>query len=521
MKNILYTKRILVAACCLLFTAYSHSQDGSLDLSFSTDGILTTPIGLDEDYARGIAIQTDGKIVVAGHAFNDESDVIAITRYNTDGSLDNTFDLDGIVTTLIGEDGGRAHAVAIQSDGKIVMAGHYSNGTDQDFVVVRYHSDGSLDNTFDTDGYASTGFGQFSNDRSFAVAIQSDGKIVAVGYNTNPEGNVNREFAVVRYNADGSADNTFDGDGALSTSIEVGGDEARSVIIQSDGKIVVGGFSFDSMTREFCMVRYNTDGSLDNTFDTDGIVTTSISAFDDAGYAIAKQSDGKFVLVGYRSGLSIGETYDFAMVRYNTDGSLDSSFDDDGIAITSFGTSATSADEAYSVAIQSDGKILVAGHADNYFAIVRYHTDGSLDNSFDSDGMVTTAIGGSGSEDLVYAMALQADGKIVVAGYSSNNDEYAFALARYHNMGISAIDMLDNQRTEAVVYPNPSNGTFQLKNIFPNSEITIYDSMGRMILTQRTNPLSEISIPENSTKGIYSVSIANCEIVEVLQLIVE
>ncbi|MFN0030841.1 MAG: delta-60 repeat domain-containing protein, partial [Flavobacteriales bacterium] len=469
-------KFIKAFALLLLPAAYSAAQDGSLDLSFNTEGIVTTAIGQEEDYARGIAIQPDGKIVVAGYAFDDESDVIAITRYNTDGSLDNTFDSDGIVTTLIGDDGGRAHAVALQSDGKIVVAGYYSNGTDQDFFVARYHSNGSLDNTFGTDGFASTGFGQFSNDRAFAVAIQSDGKIVAVGYNTNPEGNVNREFAVVRYNADGSADDTFDGDGALSTSIEVGGDEARSVIIQSDGKIVVGGFSFDSMTREFCIVRYNTDGSLDNTFDTDGIVTTSISAFDDAGYAIAKQSDGKFVLAGYRSGLSIGETYDFAIVRYNTDGSLDSSFDGDGIAITSIGTSATSSDEAHAVAIQSDGKILVAGHADDDFAIARYNADGSLDNSFDSDGTVTTAIGALYSDDLIEAIVLQSDGKIVAAGHSSDNDEYVFAVARYHNMGTNSIAVKDFPETEAVVYPNPCNGTFQLQNILPNSKIVIHDS---------------------------------------------
>ncbi len=503
MKSTLHTKRILITANCLLLTAYFFAQDGSLDLSFSTDGILTTPIGLDEDYARGVAIQTDGKIVVAGYAFNDELDVIAITRYNTDGSLDNTFDSDGIVTTLVGEEGSRAHAVVIQSDGKIVVAGYYSNGTDQDFFVARYNTNGSLDTTFDTDGIATTGFGQYSNDRAFAVAIQSDGKIVAVGYNTNPDGNVNREFAVVRYNADGSPDNTFDGDGAAITAIEIGGDEARSVIIQSDGKIVVGGFSFDSIAREFALVRYNTNGSLDNTFDGDGIVTTSISAIDDAAYAMVMQSDGKFVLVGYAH----LATYDFAVVRYNTDGSLDNTFDTDGRVTTGI---ETANDEAFAVAIQSDGKIVVAGHgdfSDSNFALVRYNTNGSLDSSFDTDGIVTTAINGVGSDDWVMALALQAEGKIVAAGHSSDNDDYVFAVARYNNMGTSEIVQAVNQESEIVLYPNPTSGTFSLRNILPNAEITIYDSIGKMIYKQKVNAQNEISLPANRANGIYTVKI--------------
>ena len=196
------------------------------------------------------------------------------------------------MNTAIGTSGNRAHALAIQNDGKIVAAGYASiTGTSNDFALARYNPTGSLDTTFDTDGKVTTAFGQSTNDRAFAIAIQGNGKIVVAGYNTNSLSG-QRDFAVTRYNTNGSLDTTFNSNGIVSLSIASGMDECRSVMIQTDGKIVVAGFSFDFTTRVFAAVRFNTDGSLDNSFDNDGIVTTAIGSTDDAGYAAALQSDG-------------------------------------------------------------------------------------------------------------------------------------------------------------------------------------------------------------------------------------
>lgn len=500
------TAAMIFIASAFVFPTRFFAQAGSLDLSFDTDGIVTADIGQDEDNGRAIAIQADGKIVVAGYSYFNDRDVFALLRYNLNGSLDDSFDDDGVVTTPIGDSGNRAHALAMQSDGKIVVAGYYWNGSNNDFAVARYNADGSLDNSFDTDGIATTSFEEFSNDRAFAVAIQADEKIVVGGYYTNPEGPVNREFAVVRYNANGSIDNTFDGDGKAITAIEVSGDEAHSVIIQDDGKIVAGGFSFDSSVRKFAIVRYNVDGSLDNTFDEDGIASTSITNYDDAAYAVAQQSDGKLVLTGYTS----GDSYDFATVRYNTDGSLDNSFDADGIVITSIGTTATSADTPNAVLIDGDGKILVGGFVGNNqsdFGLVRYNTDGSVDNSFGNQGIVTTQIGANGSDAVIHGMAFQIDNKIVVAGYSLNGSENDFALARYNyssNVGLNA-ELI--QKSNVVVYPNPNNGTFFLKNISENSLISLYDSMGRMVLMQNVNSMREIVLPKECSKGVYLIRV--------------
>ncbi len=493
MKNVFTPNRAtLILFVGFIIPVISFAQDGLLDLSFDTDGFVTTAVGPSDDYGRAVAVQADGKIVVAGYSFNGSQDVFAMVRYNTDGSLDNSFDSDGIVTSEIGSSGNRAHAMVIQGDGKIVLAGYSYNGTDNDFAVARYNTNGSLDNSFDTDGYNSTGFNTFSNDRAFAVAIQNDEKIIVAGYNTGEDSD--RDFALVRYNSDGSLDNFFGTGGIVSTPLADGGDEARSVVVQDDGKIVVAGFSFDFATRVFAIVRYDSNGNLDNTFDGDGIVTTSIASYDDAAYNMVMQDDGKFILVGY----TVNDTYDFALVRYNTDGSLDNTFDSDGIVITPIGSIE---DLPYAITIQDDEKIIVGGHsktADDNFALVRYNTNGILDNTFGTEGIVTTDIGTGESEDKIYALALQPDGKIVAAGYSYNGSDYIFATARYHGVSTSIINFDDQISSAINIFPNPFslqtiletekqliNGTLIVYNYFGSEVKQLTNISGQQIILDR------------------------------------
>jgi uncharacterized delta-60 repeat protein len=490
---------VLLVSSHLFFSA----QTIELDPSFDVDGIVITDFETEEDVCRALAIQDDGKIVAVGYNYDG---LFALARYNPNGSLDNTFDSDGIVTTLVGTPGSRAHAVVIQNNGKIIAAGYGSNGSNIDFAVVRYNSDGSLDTSFDNDGIVLTNFGEFSNDRAFDIIIQDDEKIVACGYNTDQE--TGRDFAMIRYNTDGSLDNTFNGTGMVSTPIEIAVDEARSINIQNDGKIVLAGFSFDSFIRNFTVVRYNSDGTLDNTFDSDGIVTTSITSYDDAAYDSAIQNDGKIVLVGYTS----GETYDFAIVRYNEDGSLDNTFGTDGIVITPIGNGA---DLGYSLLIQEDSKILVAGHADfndNAFALIRYNSDGSLDNSFDSDGIVTTQIGPVWSDDVIFSMLLQADGNILVGGQTSDtdNNDYSFALARYINSGNISVDEKETHALDINIYPNPCTSQITLKvdNSMNDVDLFITNSLGLTIRSwNNVNTETFVLDCENLSNGLYFVQL--------------
>jgi uncharacterized delta-60 repeat protein len=385
------------------------AADEDLDTSFGGgDGIVTTLLaGTDDNESYSVVIQSDGKIVVAGYSWFgsiSRSD-FALVRYNTDGTLDTDFGTGGQVTTNFGSSS-EIRSIALQSDGKIVAAGFSADN----FTISRYNSNGTLDNTFSGDGKLTTDMG--SSDEIHSIAIQSDGKIVAAGFSGS-------NFAIARYGTNGDLDNTFSGDGKLTTDMGSSLESFESVVLQSDGKIVAAGYSDGN----FAVARYATNGDLDNTFSGDGKVTTNLGAMEGIN-SIALQSDGKIVAAGYSGS-------DFFIARYETDGDLDTDFSVDGIVVTDTGSSDESLE---SVVLQSDGKILTAGYTDNagfsyLMAVARYNTDGTLDLTFSGDGIQTTAVGSS--DDQATSIAIQTDGKIVAAGFSDSGSGYEFAVVRY------------------------------------------------------------------------------------------
>ncbi|MET0752995.1 MAG: hypothetical protein ABWZ66_06465 [Pyrinomonadaceae bacterium] len=410
------------------FAVVRYNIDGSLDTSFDGDGKVTTPIGQNLDIATAVAVQTDGKIVASGYS-GSFSTTFTLVRYNQDGSLDTTFDGDGKVTTLVSKVGGYSNSMAIQSDGKIVAAGHAGTGSGTVLVIIRYNTDGSLDTSFDGDGKVTTAFSAF-NDYAYGVAIQTDGKILAIGY-SRIGGGAQYDTIIARYNTDGSLDANFDGDGKLLVDIGIDNSNATAVTVQADGKIIAAGTSYNDSQGNFTLVRYNADGSLDASFDGDGVVITSFDNASSYAASVATQADGKIVVAGsYANGAP-----DFAVARYNTDGSLDTSFDGDGKVTTPI---LSSSDWGHVVKIQSDGKIIVAGYSESSMgfdvgSMARYNTDGSLDTSFDGDGKLTTM---SPFAYMINSLAIQSDGKIIAAGSAnvtgSNKD---FAVLRFNTNG--------------------------------------------------------------------------------------
>jgi uncharacterized delta-60 repeat protein len=400
---------------------------GDLDPTFDGDGKVFTDFAGGADEGRAVAIQGDGKIVAAGFAVGPGgSNDFALARYNTDGSLDTTFDGDGKVITDFAGSFDQARAVALQGDGKIVAAG-IATVSGFNFGLARYNTNGSLDTTFDGDGKVTTAFG--GNEDAFGVAIQVDGKIVAAGFSVDSGGT--NDFALARYNTDGTLDTTFSIDGKMTTDFAGSTDEARAVAIQGDGQIVAVGFVFVSGAGDFALARYNSNGSLDATFDGDGKATTDFAGDFDQAFGVAIQGDAKIVTAGFANDVSGNQ--DFALARYNTDGSVDTTFNGDGKVTTDF---AGNTDQAFALAIQGDGKIVAAGFADvsrniRDFALARYNTDGSLDPTFSGDGKVTTDFAGSG--DVAYGVAIQANGRIVAAGLAHllTTSSFVFALARY------------------------------------------------------------------------------------------
>jgi uncharacterized delta-60 repeat protein len=417
------------------------NADGSLDTTFSHDGLQNTNIE-DVDAATGVVIQGDGKIVAVGHAdilsvdFPDVavSGDFALARYNTDGSLDTTFSDNGKQTTdFFGVRFDAAAAVALQGDGRIVAVGKAHRGGGTDFGLARYNPDGSLDPGFSGDGKQTTFFGGIG-DHANGVAVQADGKIVAVGH-TGGYSDAPGDFALARYNTDGSLDTSFSGDGRQTTDFG-GADEAQDVALQDDGKIVVVGQGGPGpgvggiAGANFAIARYDPDGSLDASFAGDGMEMTYVGDMGVAN-AVVLQPDGKILAVGQGGGV-----FGFALVRYNPDGSLDTSFSGDGIQTTT----GSGFEWATDVALQPSGKIVVAGvfaqtYADHDFALARYYPRGALDTSFSGDGIQTTDLGGN---DFANGMAIQDDAKILLVGEAASDwlqTTGDLGLARYNRDG--------------------------------------------------------------------------------------
>ena len=272
-----------------------------------------------------------------------------------------------------------------------------------------------------------TDFGGGSLGQGWAIAIQPDGKIIVAGDNGYPNNDYCcGEVALARYNTNGSLDTTFDGDGKATTSFGIDRlASARSIVIQPNGKILVAGSSSLGYS-DFALARYNANGSLDTTFDGDGKVTTNFSNGTSRSYGhdLALQPDGKIIVTGNSYDGSV-TSIDFALARYNTNGSLDITFDGDGKVTTDFGSN--NEEVGWAVNLQPDGKLIVAGYSYGTFALARYSSNGLLDTTFDMDGKVTSDFGSNLGGDAV----LQPDGKIVVAGGNWNDGNYDFAVARY------------------------------------------------------------------------------------------
>ncbi len=409
----------------VFFMVTPFNPHGTLDTTFGTAGKVTTAIGTNYELAAAVAIQTDRKIVTVGTYNGSGNYEFALVRYNSDGSLDTSFGSSGKVTTSIGDGDDFANAVAIQTDGKIVAAGVAKSGNQNSFALTRYNTDGSLDTSFGSSGKVTTAFGIF-DDHAYSVAIQTDGKIVAAGY-ADIIGSQN-SFALARYNTDGSLDTSFGSTGKVTTSIGGGlGSGAYAMAIQTDGKIVTAGFANDGVKNSYALIRYNTDGSLDTSFGSSGNVITAIGTSYDYANAVAIQADGKIVAAGSANN---GARNNFALVRYNSNGSLDTSFGSSGKVTTTIGSSddlAFAVAIQKDSKIVAAGYAM--NGSQNSIALIRYNTDGSLDTSFGSSGKVTTAIGIS--NDVVYGVAIQSDGKIVAVGQSDNGSNFDFALARY------------------------------------------------------------------------------------------
>jgi len=493
-------------------------QPGALDHTFSNNGLVRTALGTSCN-ANDVKVQADGRIVAAGsYTTSSNKTNLLVVRYKTDGTLDNTFAGGDGEQGISLEQYAAATSLALQPDGKIVASGIAAGNLYQpEATVVRLNADGSGDNTFGTGGkLIITGVlaGQTNS-----VAVQADGKIVIAGSTSQYQ---NGAFRVFRLNTNGSFDNSFGSNGIFTINPEPN-DITYSVhlAIQPDGKVTVCGTMVKvtlgtgvSYNPKAVLFRLNNNGTLDTDFGTNGIVFQTAGTADYTTVSsIALQADNKIVVGGgYKTGTS-PKTH-FLVMRFNTNGAPDNTFAGNGRTGIAF----TNAANLNAIAIQADGSIVACGYVDSNtdddFCLARLLPDGTPDTHFGTagTGRITT---GFGYIDYANGVALQPDGKIVAAGKSGSD----MALSRYLVASPPSVRLLpyatdtnsipEHQR-KLMLYPNPASTTLMLDGLDLQSinELSITDATGKTLQKTQVPFSTQTRIATSSlVPGIYFLQV--------------
>jgi len=430
---------------------------GRVDRTFSGDGKanLATTMATASDFGRDIAVQPDGKIVVVGQLSGASIDFV-VMRLNRDGSLDTSFDGDGKVTTDFDGNSDDAYSVVILPDGKILVAGYaVIGGGFADFAVVRYNANGSLDTTFDGDGKVTTDFAS-EIDTAAKVIVQADGKYLVLGRTRLPV-SFTQKFAAVRYNTNGSLDTTFDGDGRVTVPVTSGSDTLFGGLLQNNQRIVMVG----NAGADWGIARLLPSGAIDTSFSDDGVITLDMAGFPDTAYNVAQQANNRLVIVG-SSGAS-GGAQDFGIARFLVDGTPDTSFNTTGKLVLAFGTG--NFDLCNGIEIQSDGYLLMTGTSNTSgnhdFAVAKLRPEGELDLNFNGTGKTTIDFFGRG--DFAGESVLQPDGKLLIvgnAGVAASDDD--IGIARVNTVTKNApFDYDGDEKADVSIY-RPSLGQWWL-----------------------------------------------------------
>ncbi|HEX6924359.1 MAG TPA: Calx-beta domain-containing protein [Longimicrobiaceae bacterium] len=408
----------------VLVTCQTIESPGGLDGSFGESGKVTLDVGRtgSRGEATDLALQADGRIVVTGGN--------RLARYNTDGTLDATFANGGAATVdFYGRSNDQMQGVAIDESGRILVAGTSRDGVtspvQEDFVAARYRADGSLDTTFGTDGEVVIDF-QEHGDAAYDVLVQADGSIVLTGSAATDLlgfGVYQSDFAAIRLSGDGEVDGGFGGQGYASANVGGDLDLGYGAALQPDGKILIAGRVAPSggSDPDFGLVRFEADGSLDTSFGDDGILRVRSDEWDEAA-DVTVQPDGRILVVGFQV---VGGQKTLVMERYLPDGTPDASFGSGG-RVTDDALSAGRA-----VVAQADGSILVGGElwdASVDFAVARFSPDGTLDETFGEEGVVQVDF--FGETDYLNAIAVQPDGAILAVGSVENGASTLLGLVR-------------------------------------------------------------------------------------------
>ena len=508
----------LIFLLLILFVSnVNFAQFGTLDTSFGRDGIVITPFFGFDSSVQSLLIQPDKKIIAGGSVTKTGSTQFSLARYKVDGSLDETFGNSGQVFTDYPELMVMS-SMALQSDGKIIVAGNLYNSSISisRFVLVRYDSNGILDTSFGIDGRVITNISD-KLDRISSVIIQNDGKIIASGATSDDV--TYSDFAMVRYNSNGTLDTNFGNNGVVVTSIKAW-DYANAITLQNDNEIIIAGAiskEFDlnlGFDYDFAVLKFDSKGHLDTTFGNGGNSIIGTRQANEKAFSVNILSDGNIVLAGEHH----SSKYAFMLTQLLPNGDLDTSFGNNGVVINSL-----SNEFIESVAMQIDGKFLITeyhgtgGCCSADIKLIRFLDDGNFDPTFGTNGIVTADFLNENNQ--ANAIVIQADGKIIIGGVSGNQIHSDYGLARFNSeLALSnPINSIVNNTFSA--YPNPVNQSVNLDFNLKESQkldVDLFNINGVKVanlLNKKEFPLGytshKITLPETLSKGVYFLSISN------------
>ncbi len=502
-------KQFKFTLCYPLFFLQFHAvaQPGQLDSTFNGTGLLTQSLDFYSDIAESVAVQPDGKIVVVGTKSYINYSFSILGRLLPNGQPDLSFGSNGFPSINNGFQ--NSHTVVLQPDGKILVGGASINPTTGIYWKLdRVKENGQRDSSFGLNGsvYPSS-FGELT-----AVALQPDGKILVAGGGGDETG-----LELFRLLPDGSQDVTF-GDGGHVLSLPapfLNAHVAEGIVLQPDGKIVVPGILTSSTGGVFLLARFQANGAVDSTFGVNGLaINTSDVVY--AGKTIALQADGKFLLGGIRQ--LAGNVKQAVLGRFTPEGLPDAGFGTNGIQTLTFGGPTFFCND---LVIQADGKIILSGTVQPNdstpvdFAVVRCLPDGSLDTNFGNGGLASADFQGTG--DFARAVALQPDGRIIVAGgVGTNGLGYNFAMARFLSGESVSIPFISSAVSGARIYPNPARDETTLEyslDMETSVSIRLLDTRGQLlaILAEPKkmppgNHVEHLVFPAGLPAGIYFLS---------------
>ncbi len=494
-------KKALLLAISLLVFATLHAQNpGDFDIQFGDNGTFVTDFANNPDSPTATFILHDGKILTVGNTWIDYSSYLLLTRHHADGSVDETYGSNGKLCFQAIQGGNNyAWDAVLLDDESVIVAGHAFANTKCNVILTRINSDGSVDNSFGNNGVA-----PFNDNRNFVIkacAVQQDGKIVLGGY-------CDDDFCALRFNESGSLDTSFGAGGIVTNDLGLNDSFVECMTLQDDGKIILAGWGIQSHAYNFyesIVARLDEDGSFDMSFGDNGYIVFDVGDELDSAHDVVVLPDGKLLINGYYHIYQEGcLRYAIYLNRRNADGSVDTSFGENGFATSECVSNAENYSEE--MAIGEDGTIFCAGNSRAIDGIQKllvssFTADGEVNHAFGNDGYVLFEFEDYQSESR--ALALQPDGMIVISGIMFDNDNSHLLLARLYSGIVAATEEHDLVMMD--IYPNPCTDIVRLK-VSGSPLASVYDMNGRQVMQARLNADGSLDV-SSLTQGNYLIDI--------------